>query len=58
MKLLGFFLLFAGWVLVIAAVVLLGQAAPRTIFVLAGLGVEIIGLVLVARSHPLLRGEE
>lgn len=58
MKLLGFFLLFAGWALVIAAVVLLGQVAPRTIFVLSGLGVEIIGLVLVARSHPLLPGEE
>jgi hypothetical protein len=58
MKLLGFFLLVAGWALVIAAVVLLGQVAPRTIFVLSGLGVEIVGLVLVARSHPLLPGEE
>jgi hypothetical protein len=58
MKLLGFFLLLAGWALVIAAIVLLGQVAPRTIFVLSGLGVEIVGLVLVARSHPLLPGEE
>lgn len=58
MKLLGFFLLFAGWMLVIAAVVMLAKAAPRTIFLLAGMGVEFAGLVLVARSHPLLRGEE
>ena len=58
MKLLGFFLLLAGWILVIAAVLMLGQAAPRTIFILAGLGVEIVGLFLVARSHLLLRGGE
>jgi len=58
MKLLGFFLLLAGWILVIAAVVMLVQAAPRTIFILLGLGVEIVGLVLVARSHLLLRGGE
>jgi hypothetical protein len=58
MKLLGFFLLFSGWVLVVAALVMLGQAAPRMIFLLAGLGVEIIGLVLVARSHLILRGGE
>lgn len=56
MKLLGFFLLFAGWILVISALVMLGQAAPRTIFVLAGMGVEIVGLVLAARSHLILRG--
>ena len=56
MKLLGFFLLFAGWILVISALVMLAQAAPRTIFVLAGIGVEIAGLVLVARSHLVLRG--
>jgi hypothetical protein len=58
MKLLGFFLLFAGWILVISALVMLGQAAPRTIFVLAGMGVEIVGLVLMARSHLMLRGGE
>jgi len=56
MKLLGFFLLFAGWILVITAVILLANAASRTVFVLAGLGVEIIGLVLVARAHPLVHG--
>lgn len=58
MKLLGLFLLFAGWILAIAAVVMLGQGAPRAVFLLAGLGVEIVGLVLMARAHPLLRGGE
>lgn len=57
MKLAGFLLLLAGWVIVLAAVVLLGPAAPRTGFVMAGLGVEAIGLVLVARSHLALQGE-
>ena len=58
MKPLGFFLLFAGWLLVAAAIVLLGSGATRAIFVLAGIGVEIVGFVLVARSHFSLRGEE
>jgi hypothetical protein len=30
--------------------------APRIAFVLAGVGVEIVGLVLVIRAHPLRRG--
>lgn len=58
MKLLGFFLLLAGWLLVIASVVMLGQGAQRTIFLLAGMAVEIVGFVLVARSHPLLQSGE
>jgi hypothetical protein len=58
MKLLGFFLFLAGWILVISALVMLGQPTPRAMFVVAGLGVEIVGLVLVARSHLLLRGGE
>jgi hypothetical protein len=51
MKLAGFFLLAAGWIIVLAAVVLLGSAMPRTAFVLAGIGVEILGLALVIRAH-------
>jgi hypothetical protein len=57
MRLLGFFLMFAGWLLVIAAVVLLSRSVPRNAFVLAGMGVEIVGFGLVARSHLVLRGE-
>jgi hypothetical protein len=57
MKLLGFLFLLAGWAIVVCALALL-QPGPRVAFVLAGMGVEILGLVLIIRSHPLLRGEE
>ncbi|MGH9358404.1 MAG: hypothetical protein ACRD4Q_05075 [Candidatus Acidiferrales bacterium] len=57
MRLMGFLLLLAGWVLVLAAVALLISAPARTGFVLAGIGVEILGLILVIRSHRFLQGE-
>jgi len=50
MKLLGFGLLLAGWAISIAAVALLA-AALRTVFVLAGMGVEVLGLILAIRAH-------
>jgi hypothetical protein len=50
-KLAGFLLMLAGWMLVAAALLLLPSLPARTAFVLAGLGVEILGLVLVARAH-------
>jgi len=51
MRLAGFLLLPAGWGLVIAAVILLAASGPRTAFVIAGFGVELLGLVLLVRSH-------
>jgi hypothetical protein len=51
MKIAGFFLLLAGWGLVLAAVILLRAAGPGVAFVLAGVGVEVLGLVLVVRAH-------
>jgi len=51
MKLAGFLLLLAGWVLVLATLALLGSASARMAFVLAGVGVEVVGMVLVVRSH-------
>lgn len=51
MKAAGFLLLPAGWVLVLAAIALLPPAGPRGAFLLAGVGVEVLGLVLAARSH-------
>jgi hypothetical protein len=51
MKLAGFLLLLAGWVIVLVAVVLLPAASTRASFVLAGVAVEVLGLTLVARSH-------
>jgi hypothetical protein len=51
MKIAGFFLLISGAVLVLTALVLLAAAAPRAIFVASGMAVEVLGLVLVVRSH-------
>jgi hypothetical protein len=56
MKLGGFLLLLSGWGIVLAALVLLHGPAVGA-FVYAGLGVEIIGMVLVFRGH-LPEGEE
>ena len=51
MKVLGLLLLLAGWLIALAAVALLAPTAPRAAFVLAGMAVEILGLVLVVRAH-------
>lgn len=58
MKLAGFLLLLAGWIIVAAAVILLLPANAKAIFVLAGVAVEILGLTLVIRSNPLAVGEK
>jgi hypothetical protein len=58
MKLLGFGLLLAGWAISIAAVAMLAGGALRTVFVLAGLGVEALGLVLAIRAHLDRRSSE
>ena len=58
MTIAGFLLMLAGWVLELAAVILLGSLAPRTGFVCAGLVVEILGFVLVARTHVPVRQKD
>ena len=58
MKLAGFLLLLAGWAIVVAAVMLLIPPNARAIFVLAGVGVEVIGLTLVIRANPLAGREK
>jgi len=55
-KVLGFFLLLAGWAIVLAAVALLRSTLSQMVFVLAGLGVELIGLLAILRSHAVLEG--
>ena len=50
MKLGGFLLLLSGWGIVVAALALLHGGAVSG-FILAGFGVEILGLVLVLRAH-------
>jgi hypothetical protein len=55
-KLFGFLLLLAGWGLVVSALALLAADAPRNVFLLAGVGVEIVGMAIVIRAHTLRRG--
>jgi hypothetical protein len=57
MKPLGFVLLLAGWLIVLAAVVLLPSAAVRAAFAISGTAVELLGFALVARAHRLSPGE-
>jgi hypothetical protein len=57
MRIAGFLLLLAGWGIVLCAIALLGSPSPIAAFVTAGTGVEVLGLVLVIRSHRLLRRE-
>ena len=49
-------MLLSGWIIVLAAVALLKSAVQLSSFVLAGLGVELLGLTLVVRSHFMPRG--
>jgi len=53
MKLAGFLLMPAGWIIALAALVLLPSSASRTVFVLAGIGVELLGLFIVVRAHAI-----
>ncbi len=57
MKLAGFLLLPAGWIIVLAAVALLPSGPQQAAFVLAGVLVELLGLTLVVRSHLIARGD-
>ena len=57
-RLVGFLLLVAGWALVLAALGMLKADASRTAFVLAGVAVELLGLVLLGRAHLLIREEK
>lgn len=50
-------LLAAGWLLVLSALILLAAGVARNAFVLAGVGVEALGLVLAVRAHLPLRAE-
>jgi len=51
MKITGLFLMPAGWFIVLAALVLLRTIPAQSSFVAAGMGVEILGLVLFIRAH-------
>lgn len=57
MKILSLLLLVAGWTIVLAAIALLRTTPERSIFAIAGIGVEALGLALAIRAHRLRRGE-
>ena len=58
MKAVGFLMLLAGWFLVLAAIVLFAAPSLRVGFVLAGVAVEVLGLVLAFRAHLIPREEK
>jgi uncharacterized membrane protein len=58
MKLAGLLLLLAGWMIVLAAIVLFASVTRRAPFVLTGIGVEALGLTLLVRSHRGRREEQ
>ena len=57
-KLSGLLLLAAGWLLVLAAMALLTAPLARSIFVAAGIAVEILGLTLLVRAHRIAPEED
>ena len=55
MRLVGFFLLVGGWVIVLAALMMLPGSAARIAFVTAGIAVETLGWALLIYSHGIVR---
>lgn len=57
MKLAGFFLLPAGWIIAVAAPLLLPSQTLRAAFIIAGLVIEAFGLALAGRQHRAEAGD-
>jgi hypothetical protein len=51
----GYLFLISGWLLVLAALLLLAGTGQRLTFVIAGLLVELLGLALVAQHYRSLQ---
>jgi hypothetical protein len=51
LKLIGCLLLISGWLIVVAALVMLQTIVQRAAFVAAGFGTEILGLSLLASAY-------
>jgi hypothetical protein len=56
MKATGFLLLFAGFAIMLSTLLLLSSNAPRSLFALSGIAVQVLGLVLTFRAHYTLDG--
>jgi hypothetical protein len=57
MRAVGFFLLLAGWLIALAALAVIGTGVTLEAFILSGVGVEVLGLALVIRSHLTPHGD-
>jgi len=57
LKLIGCLLLLSGWFLVLAALVMLPTFSQRAAFIAAGIGVEILGLILLTRGYTAMQRE-
>lgn len=55
MKLAGIMLFVSGWIIVVAAIALLKTAAAQGGFLVAGMVVELLGLILEFRAHLIPR---
>jgi hypothetical protein len=44
-------LLFSGWLIVLAALLMLAALAQRAAFIAAGIGLEVLGLVLLTQAY-------
>ncbi len=56
MKLIGCLLLLSGWLIALAALAMLASFAQRAAFVAAGMGVEALGLALLAQAYTSMQG--
>jgi len=55
MKLAGLMLLVSGWIIVVAAIALLQTVTAQGGFLVAGMAVELLGLIVVFRAHLIRR---
>jgi hypothetical protein len=58
LRAIGCLLMVSGWLIVMAALVLLTRLAERYGFVVAGFAVEVLGLVLLAQRYRSMQLEE
>jgi low temperature requirement protein LtrA len=58
LRLIACVLLLSGFFVVLAALVLFAEARMRFVFVVAGLGVEVLGVGLLTRAYTLLQKEQ
>jgi hypothetical protein len=56
MKVAGLLMMPAGWFIVLTALVLLKAYVVQNLFISAGIGVEVLGLILFTLSHMPSKG--